>query len=111
MELRNFIKEALKDILGGIEDAQSEITSGEIVPNVTDTFQAVEAGISNIQTVNFEVTVTTDEKQGSEAKLNVVAAFVGGGVSGQSSNSNAYAGKLSFKIPVCLPKQKKDGKP
>ena len=106
MELRNFIKEALKDILGGIEDAQDEITSGEIVPTVSDTFQSVDAGISNYQTVNFEVTVTTDEKQGREAKLNVVAAIVGGGVSGQNSNSSAYAGKLAFKIPVSLPRHK-----
>ena len=110
MELRDFIKEALKDILGGIECAQNEISSGEIIPNVTDTFQAVDAGISNIQTIDFEVTVTTDEKKGSEAKLNVIAAVIGGSVSGNSSNSNAYAGKLSFKIPVNFPRQCKEKK-
>lgn len=33
MELRNFIKETLKDVIGGISDAQKEIENGEIVPD------------------------------------------------------------------------------
>ncbi len=32
MELRVFVKETLKDILGGVKDAQQEIKEGEIVP-------------------------------------------------------------------------------
>ncbi len=32
MELRVFVKETLKDILGGIHDAQQEISEGQIVP-------------------------------------------------------------------------------
>ena len=32
MELRTFVKETLKDVLGGIHDAQSEIEHGEVVP-------------------------------------------------------------------------------
>jgi len=100
MELRNFIKEALKDIMGGVADAQKEIADGVVVPPTADSFKSVETGISNIVPVEFEVTVTTDEKAGSEAKLSVVAAVVGGHVKGDSSNASGHVGKLSFKVPV-----------
>ena len=49
---------------------------------ITRNFKAVETGISQVQAVDFEVTVRADKKEGSEAKLNVVAAVIGGGVKG-----------------------------
>jgi hypothetical protein len=100
MELRDFIKEALKDIMGGVADAQNEISSGSIVPRTSDSFQSVETGISNIQPIQFEVTVSTGEKSGSEAKLSVVAAVIGGNVKGDSSNSSGHVARLAFKVPV-----------
>ena len=36
MELRTFGKETLKDVLGGIHDAQAEIEYGEVVPQLNE---------------------------------------------------------------------------
>lgn len=36
MELRTFVKETLKDILGGIHDAQQEVEQGQIVPALNE---------------------------------------------------------------------------
>ena len=104
MELRKFIKEALVDIIGAVTDAQAEIELGEIVPDVGDTFKSVETGINEVQSIDFEVTVTTEKHAGSEAKLNVVAAIVGGGVKGQSDSGTEHASRLRFKVPVRLPR-------
>lgn len=108
MDLRDFISSALVDIIGGVEDAQAKISNGSIVPEgVKISFKSIEAGISEWQTIEFEVTVKADERAGSEAKLSVVAAVVGGGVKGESAKSGGHAATLKFRVPVLLPVNKK----
>ncbi|CDU05657.1 conserved hypothetical protein [Vibrio coralliirubri] len=104
MELRTFVKETLKDVLGGIHDAQAEIEHGEVVPQLNEKgWQGLETGLTSFQAIDFEVSVNAVEKEGSEAKLSVVAAVVGGHVKGDSSNIAEHTAKLSFKVPVKLP--------
>lgn len=106
MELRFFIKETLKDVLGGISDAQQEIENGEIVPVLNENgWKGLETGLTSYQAIDFEVAVNAVEQKGSEAKLNVVAAVIGGHVKGDSSNKAEHTAKLNFKIPVKLPTQ------
>ncbi len=107
MELKSFIKEALKDIIGAVDEAQNEIENGEIVPSYHYQKEALDFGIDGIQPIEFEVTVNANEKEGSSAKLSVVAAVIGGNIQGQSDASSGHAAKLKFKIPVRLPEHKK----
>ena len=104
MELRQFVSQALCDIVNGVRDAQKQTDSGTIVPSVAATFKSVETGISELTSIQFEVTVKTDERKGSEAKLSVVAAVVGGSVKGESGNSTGHAAKLTFRVPVKFPR-------
>jgi len=104
MELRQFISQALLDIVGAVEDTQKKTKGGTIVPaNISKSFQSVEHGISDLQGIEFEVTVKADQSVGSEAKLNVVAAIVGGGVKGESAKADGHVATLKFKVPVRLP--------
>ena len=104
MELRNFIKETLKDVLGGIHDAQKETDYGEIIPSLNEqNWEGLETGLTSFQTIDFEVSVNAVEQEGSEAKLNVVAAVINGGIKGDSSSTSGHTAKLKFKIPVRLP--------
>jgi len=107
MELRSFISTALVDIVGAIQDAQGKTPDDTVVPNIVHNLKAVEAGISELQTVSFEVTVRADDTKGSEAKLNVVAAVFGGGVSGHSGESGGHAATLKFSVPLKLPVHRK----
>ncbi len=59
LELRIFIKTALLDIIGGVIDAQDEITSGHIVPN----------GISELKSVDFEVSDSAEKLQEQKENL------------------------------------------
>jgi len=106
MELKEFISKALQDIIGGVIDAQEKVPKGFIIPNVVNNFKSIESGISDIQTVEFEVSVIADKKTGSEAKLSVVAAVIGGNVKGSLNQSTSNVSKLSFKIPIQFPKHK-----
>jgi hypothetical protein len=108
MNLREFVSQALLDIIGAVEDAQKKVTSGTIVPSgISRSFESIKTGISEVQPVEFEVTVRADEHAGSEARLSVVAAVVGGGVKGESDKSGGHASTLKFCVPICLPISKK----
>ena len=87
MELKTFISQTLQDIILGVQDAQKKVPVGSVVPSLKKTFQAVEHGVSEIQAVDFEVTVRADERAGSEAKLSVVAAVIGAQIKGESGNA------------------------
>jgi hypothetical protein len=104
MDLKDFISQTLVDIIEGIKAAQEKTQPGCIVPAlIARNFKAVETGISQVQAVDFEVTVRADKKEGSEAKLNVVAAVIGGGVKGESGKTGGHAATLKFRVPVSLP--------
>ncbi len=104
MELKVFIKETLKDVLGGIYEAQQEIEHGQIVPLLNEKgWAGLETGLTSYQSIEFEVAINAVESEGSEAKLNVVAAVIGAGVSGDSSSTAEHSAKLNFKIPIRLP--------
>ena len=106
MELRTFIHKALTDIIAGVQDAQGATPPNTIIPDVSDDYESVRTGISEVQSVEFEVVVKADEKRGTEAKLNVVAALVGGGIKGESGAASGHSATLKFKVPIKFPKKK-----
>lgn len=110
MELKDFVKESIKNIMDGVSEAQEELQSGKVAPHFsTHALGWYESGLSNRQLIDFEVSVNAIEKEGSEAKLNVVAAVVGGGVKGDSSSTASHTAKLQFKVPVEFPEGSQQG--
>jgi len=104
MDLRTFIKTALLDIVGGVTDAQGATPAGTIVPGgVHQSFKSVEHGVSELQAVDFEVCVRAEKAEGTEAKLGVVTAILGAGVSGKSSGETGQTSTLKFRVPIKLP--------
>ena len=106
MELRKFITTALLDIIGGVEDAQKKIEYNGVVPNIGTSHKAVEYGVSDLQSVDFEVSISTDESSGKEGELGVISSFIGAGVSGKSSSDLSNMSRLKFKVPIKLPVSK-----
>ena len=104
MELRLFIKNTLLDIVNGIKDAQEKSEDSIIVPKHIYHLlpEAIKAGVSAMQVVDFQIAVEVDQSKGTEGKLGVVNAFVGAGVSGKSSDDRKQANIIKFKVPVML---------
>ncbi len=97
MDLRTFVKTALLDIIGAVQDAQKETDDGTVVPSgIHKSYKSIEHGVSELQVVDFEVCVTVEESKGSEGKLGVMSSIVGAGIAGRSSNESSHSGKLRF---------------
>ncbi|MGX9725890.1 MAG: hypothetical protein ACTFAK_00805 [Candidatus Electronema sp. VV] len=108
MELKNFIEEALVDIVDAVEDAQKQLLHGEIVPNRGEKTGDVD--------IEFEITVKPEEKEGQKARLVVLTGATsvkppnaapppaGGGA--PAGAPPPPASKLKFKIPVRLPQRR-----
>ena len=104
MILRDFISQALTDIIGGVQDAQGKTEAGTVMPGgLSKSLELLAAGGSQLQVVEFEVTVRADERSGREAGLSVVSAVFGAGIKGESGKSDGHAATLKFRVPVKLP--------
>ena len=60
-------------------------------------------GVSELQAVDFEESVTAEESKGSEGKLGVISSVIGAGIAGKSSNESSHSSKLRFRVPIQLP--------
>ncbi|MEO0415368.1 MAG: hypothetical protein AAF226_10500 [Verrucomicrobiota bacterium] len=104
MELREFIKQSLLDIIGGVEDAQQEAPKGTIAPNeITRNMAAVQHRVSHLQPVDFQVAVTVDESAKVGAKIGVLSGIFGASVAGDESEAKQSGTTLKFTIPIHLP--------
>ena len=103
MELRSFIATSITDIYNGVIDAQKSLPAGSVVPFDSTKFRTIDSGVSNCQTIRFEVIVRVDEQKGKAAKLSVVAGVFGGGLSEKSSREQGHSGTLQFDVPILLP--------
>lgn len=109
MDLRTFVKTALLDIIGAVQDAQKETDDGTVVPiGINKSYKSIEHGVSELQVIDFEVCVTVEEAKGSEGKLGVMSSLVGAGIAGRSSNESSHSGKLRFRVPVQFPTSGKE---
>jgi hypothetical protein len=101
MILRDFISKSLLDIIGALNEVEKQ-SPGTVIVSFTKTPEFVKMGVTEIQSVEFEVLVRADEKAGAEATLNVVAATVGGNVVGESGEAVGHSATLRFRVPINL---------
>lgn len=101
MVLKEFISKSLLDIIGALNEVEQK-SPGTIVTSFTLSPDFVKMGATQLQSVEFEVMVRADEQSGSEAKLNVVAAIVGGNIKGESGKAEGHSATLRFRVPINL---------
>jgi hypothetical protein len=110
MELKDFIKTTLVDIVQGIHEARAAIAGseaakigGEIAPYYHGGTQVVrqdaqEGGFA--QTVDFDVAVTAEE---SIIRVLGIAA----GAKGEAASKDARVSHVKFSVPIALPRGSK----
>ncbi|MHB8520047.1 MAG: hypothetical protein ACYDH9_04755 [Limisphaerales bacterium] len=101
MVLREFISKSLQDIMDALNEVERN-SPGTVITHFTTTPEFVKMGVTQIQSVEFEVMVRADEQSGSEAKLNVVAAIIGGDVKGETGKAEGHSATLRFRVPINL---------
>jgi hypothetical protein len=114
MELKEFISEALTQIVQGVQEAQAGVkdSGAEINPRVMGGIEYVAKHGGGLETQNgnyaqiveFDVAVTATEGKGTKGGIGIVAGAINLGSSGQSNTENSSVSKLKFKVPVALPK-------
>jgi|SRR5690606_34602306 hypothetical protein len=112
MELKQFVTEALLQISGGIEDAQTKLREAgsgtRINTSITkdDSGNLVTGGRrDSVEFVEFDVAILANS--GTETKAGVgltVASLLSLSAGGKSNQSQGTESRIKFKIPVAFPK-------
>lgn len=104
MELDKFVSQTLKMICKGVNDARSECNDLGAIVNDAPSSMHRDTGVygSNdtiLQTVEFDVAITTEDTSNGEGKISVMGIGAGGGISSKDTLSS----RVKFNVPVSLP--------
>ncbi|MCE1184854.1 MAG: hypothetical protein LWW92_04510 [Rhodocyclales bacterium] len=114
MDLRDFVKESLVQIIQGVSDAQlllkDQAMDGCVSPLSRNDWAALEnrgtlltrSGVP-IRDVEFDVSVTATAGEGKKGGVRVAVSVLGLGGEAQSSSSSSNISRLKFSVPVSLP--------
>jgi len=93
MELKDFVKNTLVSIAGGVEEATKE----QQEKNKRGTF-SIRRGEKEADYINFDVAVTTASEKSGKATGEAKILIAGGGLEGQISQSTENISRVKFKV-------------
>ena len=112
MELQHFVTEALKQVVGGVKDAQAACaeTGADINPQGLS-FMPNKIGEGRwdsrtdifAEFVEFDVAVTADQGESAKAGIGIVVGVVSLGSVRATDSKNASMSRIKFRVPVILP--------
>jgi len=109
MELKQFVTEAITQVMEGVKNAQHEIknNTGTIAPGVNpygEKQQWLAKGDKQfVHTIIFDVAVTVVEESQSKAGVGWIIGVLGIGASGQSSKGISNVSRIQFEVPIIYP--------
>lgn len=105
MELEEFVKESIVQILSGVKKAQE--CTGELGHSIVNPHDIrYRVGEYPIHLVEFDVAIVAvnSDKKGGKAGIGVVGINAGGGI--ETTESTSTVSRLKFQIPVSYPTNK-----
>ena len=116
MELKEFVSEALKQIVNGVADAETSFKEKKGIINPEHyggssgvlgqgTLLTIAQGLGPraVQLVEFDVALTSMEGQQTKGGIGVFFGTVGLGSQGQSNKENESLTRIKFSVPISLP--------
>lgn len=113
MELKEFIKTALVDIVNAIKETQAEIgASATVMPVRSKAFQsfdiAIEGGHEIVSNIDFDIAVTVGSKEGATGDMGggiqIAQIFnIGARHKEEAENTVQNMSRMKFSIPIVLP--------
>jgi hypothetical protein len=113
MDLKDFIKSTISQIAESVEELNNEFQERQVVVNPSSI-----NGINNVPTlqthtraynitnIDFDLSVSVENNEGSSAKVGVFANVIGIGASATEGKNSQSVSKVKFTIPVMLPSEK-----
>ena len=115
MELKNFVSQALADIVEGVVEAQKLAAQHGALVNpgkLTRSTQAVSTDAvwdnttnNYARVVSFDVAVSVEEEERAKAKIGVVAGIFNAGANGEMASKERALSRIQFTVPVLFPTQ------
>ncbi|MBB5205379.1 hypothetical protein HNQ51_002698 [Inhella inkyongensis] len=113
MQLRDFVKEVLTQIVDGVRDAQEANGGAFVVPAGDGGHKYAEhprfASSARIKStiVDFDVAITAEDSDKAGAKAGVKVFSVQFGAEGEITSKNSTISRVQFAVPVLLPESKR----
>jgi hypothetical protein len=114
MDLDNFIKEVLTNIVSGIRGAQEEDGVGPfVVPGGDGGHSYAEhprfSNSARLKStiVDFDIALTVEESGKTAGGGGLKVAGIGASINGESSSKDTKVSRIQFSIPVLLPESQK----
>ena len=115
MEIREFVRDVLIDIIEGIKEAQTRVgVGGYVAPDGIGSHQfAPDSGVHHssriISTaVKFDMAVTAETSKEGGGGVKVRIAVVEADVGGKIDAKNIQVSRIQFSVPVLMPKNTRD---
>lgn len=115
MELKEFIKESLSQIIDAVKETQEKYKDTNVVI-CPDNIQEVKSGLyildeneydnyssrSKVQNIDMDIAISVTEKEGNKSGLGI-AKIINAGISSENAQRNESISKIKFSIPIVLP--------
>ena len=118
LELKDFVADALKQVISGVKEAQDFANAeGALVnprgygqSNPTMRLYTRDGATAEDRTwygqpVDFDVAVTTAERDTAEGGAGVILAVLSVGFKGKEETESGAVSRIRFSVPVFLPRQ------
>jgi hypothetical protein len=106
MELHEFVKETLIQIVKGITEAQND----DIIQSNTASIVPHGVSSSDLKLANreiqFDVVVTAQSGSSAKAGLGIFVGGLGVGTQGKLDANDSFENRVKFSVPVLFPMQK-----
>ena len=110
MELKDFIRTALSEIIAGVIAAQKETKDTGVIINPSDLAcdnkgdkYVRPGGARYVQEIEINVAVTPTSSDGSKTGLHVIERLSSGGNVNTNEINNSCVSTIKLRIPVALP--------
>lgn len=101
MELKEFVKSAVLDIIEGVRDAQNANTTDAVINAVSN---SGDIGPRQVIKVDFDVVVSVRQSHSGDGRLEVSAArIIDGEIEGSVEKDASNMSRVRFNIPVRFP--------
>lgn len=115
MELKEFIKESLSQIIDAVVETQEKYKGTNVVI-CPDDIQGKDNNLyitdekkyafyhpqTKVQNIDMDIAISVTEKEGNKSGLGI-AKIINAGISSENAQQNESISKIKFSIPVVLP--------